>query len=324
MQAAVCRQYGPPNVLEYIAWPDPAPQPGEILLQAEAVGVNFVDTMRRSGRHPAPPALPFIPGIELCGTVAALGADVSGFRLGQRVIGRCITHGASAELVCVEARFAVPCPVELPASTAAGLFVVGQTAFHALHTAGQLAAGETVLVTAAAGGVGLCAVQLARNAGATVIAAAGSERKLQLAADHGASVCVNYREPGWSREVLAATGGQGATLIVESVGGEVFQEALNCWAPGGRMVIYGEASGTPGTLTGDCLLFGNRSARGLAVGTVIEDEPLMRSAMRALFECLASGTLHLPVDRELPLAETARAHELLESRQTSGKLILLP
>lgn len=323
MYAVVCREYGPPNVLEYIEWPEPEPQPGEILIRAEAVGLNFVDTMRRSGRHPSPPPLPFIPGIELCGQVVAVGEGVDRFSPAQRVIGRCVTHGACAELVCVEARFAVPCPEELSAVEAASVFVTGQTAFHALHTAGHLQSGQTVLVTAAGGGVGLWAVQLARAAGATVIAAAGSDEKLAEAATYGAQVTVNYRQPGWSEQVNEATAGKGVSLIVESVGGEVFQQSLNCWAAGGRMVIYGEASGTPGVLTGDQLLFGNRSVQGLAVGTVIEDEPLMRSTMVSLLELIRSGVVRVPAGTVLPLRDAARAHSLLESRQVKGKVVLL-
>jgi len=324
MRAIVCRRYGGPQVMQIEEVPRPEPAEGEVLIQSEAIGVNFVDTMRRSGRHPAPPPVPFTPGIEVCGRVVAVGAGVTRFRPGERVIGRCITHGSYAEFVVTEERFTVPCPETLSAEEAAALFVNGQTACHALITVGQVRSGESVLVTAAAGGVGSCAVQIAKALGARVIATASTDEKRRLAESLGADMVVDYTRENWPELVLAATGGRGADLILDSVGGATARASLNCWAPGGRVVIYGKASGEPLTVTSDQLLFGNRTAYGLAVGTVIENEEVMRAAMQRLEEWIATGALRLLIGKRYPLADAAQAHRNLEGRTTHGKLVLLP
>lgn len=321
--AVVCRQHGPPQVMQLEQVPRPEPGEGQVLIEAEAIGVNFVDTMRRSGNHPAAPHPPFTPGIEVCGRIVQSGPGVQGFVVGQRVIGRTVTGGAYAQMVVADACFTVPCPESIARETAAAIFVNGQTAWHALHTVGQLKPGDSVLVTAAAGGVGTWAVQLAARAGARVIAAAGSAEKCELALRLGAAAAVNYREPNWHQAALDATGGAGADLILESVGGDVGQGCLRCWAVGGRMVVYGEASGTPINIPGDVLLFGNRAAFGLAVGMVIQNEPLMRQAMDELYAAVEAG-LQVPLGGTYPLAEAARAHADLESRRTHGKLVLIP
>ncbi len=324
MQAIVCHEHGDPEVMRYEEIPQPTPAAPEVLIKADAIGVNYVDIMRRSGKHPAAPKTPFTPGIEVCGRVAAVGEQVSRFREGDRVIGRCVTHGTYAEYVCVEERFTVRCPEALSPEEGAALFVTGQTAYHALVTVGQIQPGETVLITAAAGGVGTCAVQIAKLLGAKVIAATGSAEKCDLAKSLGADAVVNYTEPGWPERVQQATGGMGANLIIESVGGNIANGCVKCWASGGRMVIFGKASGEPAIVSGDDLLFGNRSVHGLAVGTVIEDETVMRNAMDRLAEWVASGQLRLHVGQIYPLRDAARAHRDLAGRGTTGKLVLKP
>jgi NADPH:quinone reductase len=323
MLAIVCHQYGGPDVMQLEEIPQPEPAAQEVVIEAEAIGVNFVDTMRRSGRHPAAPQLPFTPGIEVCGRVAAIGSQVNRFQIGDRVIGRCVTHGAYAEQVCVEERFTILCPDDLPPEQGAAIFVNGQTAYHALLTLGRIQPTDNVLITAAAGGVGSCAIQIAKLMGANVIAAAGSPEKHELATQLGADFVVDYTQADWSQRVLDVTDGKGASLIIESVGGEVAANSINCWALGGRLVIFGRASGQPAQLSGTDLLFGNRTAYGLAVGTVIEDEALMRSSMDQLLNWVQSGELHMTIGKTYSLSEAVRAHHDLESRATQGKLVLL-
>jgi NADPH2:quinone reductase len=322
MKAIVCHQHGPPSVMQLEEVPDPIAGAKEVVIRSEAVGVNFVDTMRRSGKHPAAPDVPFTPGIEVVGRVESVGDDTSRFQPGDRVIGRCVTHGSYAELVAVEERFTVACPESIPAAEAAGLFVTGQTALHALQTVGKLQPGESVLITAAAGGVGLCAVQIAKALGGRVVALAGSEAKLQAARDAGADVAVAYSQTDWMQRVRDATDGSGCDLILESVGGELAAGCLQCWNFGGRMVVFGKASGQPLTVSTNELLFANRSVFGLAVGTVIEDEVLMRCAMDRLFEWYLAGELKIRIAKQLPLADSATAHELLSNRATIGKIVL--
>jgi NADPH2:quinone reductase len=324
MKAIVCHSHGGPEVMRYETVPDPVPGGGELLVRAEAIGVNFVDTMRRSGKHPTAPQSPFTPGIELCGRVVALGPGVDGFREGQRVLSRCVTHGAYAELVRVESRFAVACPETLPPEQGAALLVNGQTAYHALVTLGHVRPGDAVLVTAAAGGVGTCAVQIAKLLGARVLAAAGRTDKLNLAAKLGADVTIDYSTADWPNRVLEATTGKGADLVLESVGGDIFQACLRGWALRGRMVVFGKASGRPGVVTGDELLFGNRTVSGLAIGIVIEDTELLRSSMRQLFEWIEQSRLQLVIGETHPLRDAAIAHRRLELRDTVGKIVLVP
>lgn len=324
MHAIVCHEHGPPEVMQYEEVPQPEPRADEVLVKIDAIGVNYVDTMRRSGKHPTAPAPPFVPGIEACGEVVAVGSGVSDFKLGDRVLARSISHGAYAEYACFQRRFTVKCHPKMPADEAAALFVNGQTAYHALLTVGQVRPGENVLITAAAGGVGLCAVQIAKVLGANVIAAAGTQEKLSLAGEFGADVLVNYRNDDWPHRVEQATAGSGADLVLESVAGRIFEQCKECWAPGGRVVIFGKASGDPATLTGDELLFGNRIAYGLAVGMVIEDEPLLRASMQQLFDWYQQGKLKLIVGETHPLHDAPLAHRRLVERKTHGKIVLLP
>lgn len=197
MHGILCETHGSPDVMVYRELPDPTPSAGELVVRAQAIGVNFVDTMRRSGRHPSAPPAPLTPGIELVGQVVAIGEQVSRFTVGERVIGRCVTHGAYAELVAVEERFAVACPDSIPNEQAAGLFVNPQTAYHALVTMAHIQPGESVLISAAAGGVGLSAVQMARTLGAKVIATAGTAEKLDLTREFGADVAIDYSHDDW-------------------------------------------------------------------------------------------------------------------------------
>lgn len=324
MHAIVCHAHGGPEVMHYEEVPVPEPGPGDVLVRAEAVGVNYVDTMRRSGKHPTAPRPPFTPGIELCGRVVRSGPGVVDLRPGDRVLARCVTHGAYAEYVRAEARFTVPCPERLPAEQGAALFVNGLTAYHALVTRGEVRQGESVLVTAAAGGVGTWAVQLARLLGARVVAAAGSPEKLETARGFGADALVDYSHPGWPEAVLAATDGRGADLILESVGGEVFQGCLRCWAPRGRMVVYGQAGGRPGVVTGDQLLFGHRSVHGLALGVVIEDNDVLRASTQRLLDWHQAGRLRVLVGHRFPMSQAPEAHRLLEARGSVGKIVLVP
>lgn len=324
MHAIVCHEHGGPEVMCYEEVARPEPGAGEVVVQAEAIGVNYVDTMRRSGRHPAAPAPPFTPGIELAGRIAAVGPGVEGLQVGDRVVARCVSHGSYAEYVRAEARFVAARPESVAAEDGAALMVNGLTAYHALTTVGQLRPGDHVLITAAAGGVGTCAMQIARILEARVIAAAGSAKKLALAKDFGADVLVDYSQPGWSQQVLAATSGQGASLILESVGGDVFAECLRCWAPKGRLVVFGQASGRPGSVTGAELLFGHRTASGLALGTLIENRALLLSSLEQLFQWFTAGRLRVLIGQRFPLREAAAAHRSLEGRRSHGKILLLP
>lgn len=324
MYGIVCHEHGGPEEMLWEELADPQPAEDEVVVETEAIGVNFVDTMRRSGRHPAAPPAPFTPGVELVGRVLSVGNNVERFAARDRVIGRCQTHGSYAQQVAVKERFTVPCPESIPAADAAGLFVNPQTAYHALVTMGRTQPDDVVLVTAAAGGVGLAAIQMAKALDAKVIALAGSDDKLALTTEVGADSAISYRDLDWPARVREASDGRGVDLILESVGGATTTGCVECWAEGGRMVVFGKASGETGYIPGDQLLFGNRAVLGLAVGIVIEDEFLMRTAMDHIIDLYQSDRLKIHVGLTLPLAEAAEAHRQLEGRHTTGKIVLLP
>lgn len=324
MKAIVCTKHGGPETLKLEELPDPQPGENEVLIKTEAIGVNYVDTMRRSGNHPTAPQTPFVPGIELAGTVAGIGSGVTSFHPGDKVMARCVSHGAYAELVCAEERFTLARPDDVSAENAAALYVTGQTAYHALITMGNAAPGETVLITAAAGGVGSCAIQIAKILGLTVVAASGSSAKCELCRQLGANFAVNYSSPNWSDEVAKFTDDKGANLILESVGGDVAKGCIRCWADQGRMVVFGRASGKPAIITGDDLLFGHRQVAGMAVGRIIDDRETLQTSMEQLLKWVGQGSLRPVIGKTFRLEEAAAAHRELQQRETTGKILLVP
>lgn len=323
VKAVVVPQFGGAEVLSYQEVPEPVPGEGQVLIRAGAVSVNFADIQTRRGGYQATP--PLIPGIDAAGTVAALGPGVAGLSLGQRVAAFCL-GGSYAELVLAPAVLTWAVPAVLDLETAAAFPTLGITAYNLLTTAGRLAAGETVLVHAAAGGVGSTAVQMARLLGAgTVIGTVGDDAKRPLAESLGCRHVINYRSEELTARVKELTEGRGADLILDSVSGPIFQQSLACLAPFGRLVTYGRASGEAGQLQTDDLFMSVRSVIGYSTNTYRRLRPAaLRPAAEAVLGMLTDGRLKLVIGARFPLAQAAAAHRLVEGRQSTGKVLLLP
>lgn len=317
-------EYGGPDVLRVCEGERPKPTGRQVVIESEAIGVNYADTARREGRYVVPTPLPFIPGTEVAGVVREVGPEVQTVLPGQRVVAL-IESGGYAEFVAVDERAVVPLPDGMDARQAAALPVQGLSAYHILKTMGRLEEGETVLVHAAAGGVGTIAVQLAKRFGAKmVIATASTEEKRALAKQLGADVTIDYTKDSWAADVMEATGGRGVDVALEMAGGDVFHQTLDCLAPFGRLVVYGAASGEMTRLNPVRLMAKNWSVVGFFLPQVMRKRALYERSLRDLLAWVRDGSLELTIGGVYPLERAAEVHRLLQGRKTSGKLLLVP
>jgi NADPH:quinone reductase len=321
MRAIRIHQPGGPEAMRLDELDEGAPGEGEALVDIEAAGVNFIDVYQRAGRYPGP--LPLALGLEGAGTVRAVGPGVA-LKPGQRVAWAGV-QGSYATHVFAPADRLVPLPDEVDTQTAAAAMLQGMTAHYLVTSTFALTAEHTCVVHAAAGGVGLLLCQLGKRAGARVIATCGSERKAELARRAGASEVILYTEADFSAEVKRLTGGVGADVIYDSVGAQTFERGLDCLAPRGMMVLFGQSSGPAPAIDPQALgpkgsLFLTRPSLFHYIAT---REALLARAGDVL-SWIATGELSIAVDRCLELERAAEAHSLLEARQTSGKLLLAP
>lgn len=322
MKAIQVKQTGGPEVMELVELPVPQPKANEAVVKLAASGVNFVDVYHREGRYKV--ALPFTPGQEGAGTVTAVGADVSSIRVGDRVAWSHLL-GSYAEYQAIAADRLVPIPVGISDQQAAGAMLQGMTAHYLAYDTYPLKRGETTLLHAAAGGVGLLLVQMAHNLGARVIATVSTEEKATLARDAGADEIILYSETDFETETKRMTGGKGVDVVYDSVGKTTFEKGLNLLRPRGMMVLFGGSSGAvpaldPITLTQKGSLYLTRPSLGNYIAT--REELVSRSG--AVFAMMAAGKLKLRIEHIYPLAEAQRAHRELEGRKTTGKLLLIP
>lgn len=323
MQVVRFYEYGGPEVLKVEDAPVPEPGPGEVLVKVAAAGVNYADTRRRLGAYVEPTPLPWVVGSEIAGTVAKLGPGVAGATEGQRVMAL-TAGGGYAEYALVAERALLPIPPQLSFVQAAALPLQGLTAYYLLKLSGRLERGESVLVHAAAGGVGTLAVQMAKLLGAgTVIATASTPAKLEFACSLGADVQIDYTREDVVAGVRAATNGKGSDIILDGVGGAVFEQSLRCLAAGGRLVVYGLASGQMVELNPVRLMRRNQSVVGFYLGQLMTQPEQLRPAMHEIAGWLTEEKLRLMIGHVFPLAEAAKAHRQLEARETTGKVVLL-
>lgn len=322
MKAILCTRHGPPSALEYGDAPEPKPGKGEVVIAARACGVNFPDTLIINGKYQFQPPMPFSPGSEVAGEVVATGDGVKHIQRGDRVMALVI-YGAFAEQVLAPAATVVPIPSEMPFTDAAAFPMAFGTSLYALKQRGRLAEGETLLVTGAAGGVGLAAVQLGKVLGARVIAAAGSAEKLALCREYGADDTVNYREESLKEQVKALTDGRGADVIYDAVGGDVFNQALSCIAWDGRLLVVGFASGEIPKAAANRILLKGCSVTGVFWGKFAQVEPQENLAnFMQLSEWAAAGRIRPLVTKTYPLAEAPQALDEILARRATGKLVL--
>lgn len=324
MKVVQLKEFGGPEVLQVLDLEKPVPTGHEVLIEIKAIGVNYADTARREGQYVIKTPLPFIPGAEIAGVVVEVGDQVTKIKPGTRIV-TLIQSGGYAEFALADERSVIPLPEQLDYHTAVALPLQGLSAYHILKTMGRLEKGESVLVHAAAGGVGTIAVQLAKLFGAgKIIATASSEEKLALAHEMGADVLINYSESDWEQQVLAATGGKGVNLALEMVGGDVFNKTIKCLATFGRLVIFGAASGEQSRFYPSSLMARNQSVIGFFLPQIMRKPELMQPSLVELFTYLGEGKLKLTIGGVFPLEEAAKVHTLLQSRKTQGKLVLVP
>ena len=324
MRAVLVEEFGGPEVLRCVEVERPEPGEGEILIEVRAAGVNYADTMRRRDQYLVRQERPFIPGSEVAGVVSEVGPGVREAGVGDRVVAL-VGTGGYAGYATAPAQALIPIPEELDFDEAAAVPLQGLTAYHVLKTSGQLKEGESVLVHAAAGGVGTLAVQMAKLMGAgKVIATASSEEKLKLAKSLGADVLINYTQDSWPEKVKDATDGRGADVILEMVGGDFPQKNLSCLATFGRMVVYGAASGDRGSIVPASLMYRNHVVAGFYLPRITGRPKLYVPSLREVLRWVSSGDLRLIIGRRYPLEKAADAHADLEGRRTTGKLILNP
>ncbi|MQY29138.1 quinone oxidoreductase family protein [Nocardia aurantia] len=321
MRAIQVSEQGGPEVLDYVELPDPRPGPGQLLVDLEAAGVNFIDTYIRAGIYPQ--EVPYVPGAEGTGVVAEVGSGVSGFAVGDRVAWAS-APGSYAERVVVAAEVAIPVPAGVEAPVAASALLQGMTAHYLCETIYRPQPGETVLVHAGAGGVGLILTQLLATRGIRVITTVSTDEKETLSRHAGAAEVLRYGDDLAAR-VRALTGGEGVAAVYDGVGASTFDASLDSLRVRGMLALFGAASGPvppvdPQRLNRGGSLFLTRPT--LVHYTRTRDELLWRAG--DIFDALATGGLRIRVGAEYPLAEAAQAHRDLEARKTTGSIVLLP
>ncbi|MGH3146770.1 MAG: quinone oxidoreductase family protein, partial [Rubrobacter sp.] len=294
------------------------------LIEVRSAGVNYADTMRRRNRYLTRQELPFVPGSEVAGVVAEVGEGLDDVSVGDRVV-TLLGTGGYADYAVAPAQGLIPLPEGLDFDEAAAIPLQGLTAYHIIKTSGALEEGESVLVHAAAGGVGTLAVQMARLLGAgKVIATASTEEKRALARSLGADVLIDYSQEDWPEKVREATEGKGADVILEMVGGEFPEKNLRCLNVFGRMVVYGAASGERGTVQPETLMNKCHSVVGFWLVPITGRPDLLVPSLQEVLGWISSGDLQLTIGATYPLEKAAEAHADLEGRKTTGKLLLHP
>lgn len=322
MKAIRVHACGGPEALRYEEVPKPAPKAGEALVKLEAIGLNYIDVYHRAGLYPL--ALPFTPGLEGAGTVEAVGEGVKEVKVGDRVAYSSVS-GSYAEYVAAPEGALVKLPDGVDAKTGAAAMLQGMTAHYLAHSTFVLKRGDTALVHAAAGGVGLLLIQMAKRCGARAFGTVSTEEKAQLARGAGADEVILYTQQDFEAEVKRLTDGRGVDVVYDSVGQSTFEKSLNCLRPRGTLALFGQSSGPvppfdPGVLSRKGSLFLTRPTLFHYIAT---REDLLHRAGEVL-GWIASGRLKLRVEKTFPLAEAAEAHRQLEARKTTGKVLLIP
>ena len=327
MKAWLVHELGEPReVLTLAEVPEPAPGPGQVLVRVRAAAANFPDVLMCRGGYQVRPPLPFTPGIELCGEIVAVGPDVEGLAVGDRVLGgSSLPSGAYAELAVMNASSVFPAPEGLDDAEAAAFFITYQTGWFGLHRRARLAAGETLLVQAAAGGVGSGAVQLGKAAGARVIGVVGGERKAEVARALGADVVVDRLSQDFVQVVKEVTDGRGADVVYDSVGGEAYARSTKCIAFEGRILVVGFASGQIPSAALNHALVKNYSIVGLHWGLYQTKEPQsIGECHRQLTKLVADGAIRPLVSERLSLDDVPEALDKLAHGDTVGRIVFTP
>lgn len=322
MRAVLCTEYGSHDKLVLDDAPDPTPGPDQVLIDVHAASLNFPDLLVIRGEYQFKPEPPFVPGAEAAGVIAALGEGVTGFAVGQRVTSFGVA-GAFAERRVADVGTVIPIPDEITFATAAAMTMAYGTAYHALVQRGQLLSGESLLVLGAAGGVGSAAVEVGKVLGATVIAAASSEEKLEFCRSIGADHTINYTTEDLRSRVREITGGHGADVMYDPVGGDLAEPAFRSTAWGGRYLVIGFAAGDVPAIPLNLPLLKVASIVGVFFGSFSAKQPQIAAAnLEEITRMIVAGELNPPVTETFPLERVVDAFELMTSRRAMGKIIL--
>ena len=319
MRAIQIMRTGGPEVMELVEVPTPKPGPGHVLVKIEASGVNFIDTYLREGRYPA--ELPFIPGQEAAGTVVEVGEGVSDFVVGDRVAWNG-TRGTYAEYACAPAQILLKIPEGMTCAQAAAVLLQGLTAHYLAYDTYKIQAGDTVLVHAGAGGVGLLLTQMAKRLGARVITTVSTAEKAELSRGAGADVVVLYTLESFVEEVKRQTNGEGLPVVYDSVGKTTFEDSLKCLRPRGLLTLYGASSGAVPAMDPIRLMAGSLYLTRPTLKDYVRTRGELEARAADVFGWMASGELKVRVGATYPLEEAAQAHRDLAGRKTTGKVLL--
>ncbi len=318
-------EFGGPEKLISQDVPMPAAGDGQILIKVEASGVNFSDGMQRRNQYVFPVSLPFLPGFEVAGIVTELGKGVENISVGDRVVAMLPGGGGYAQFAVTPSYLAAVLPPTISAQESLALQVQGLTAYLMLKDGAKLQAGQTVLIHAAAGGVGTLLVQMATQMGAgKVIATASNVEKLAVAKSLGADELINYTESDWVQKVKAATEEKGVDLILDSTGGGILRDSISCLAPFGRLINFGNPTGGSTSVEAFTLVNNNHILQGFGLASYFGKPDLMQEAYHYLFSQVATGKLKVHIGQSFPLKDAAEAHRQMEGRKTMGKTVLIP
>ena len=322
MKAIVVTAFGGPEMMKYTDVAMPSINVSQVLIRVVATSVNFADIKSRYGKK-GTGNLPFIPGIDAAGIVEQVGANVTNIKVGQRVIAFPI-NGSYAEYIVANEELTFVLPDEIDFETAAACPIVSFTSYTLLANVARLQQGETVLIHAAAGGIGTTAIQLANILGAgKVIGTVGNEEKKKIALEAGADYVICYKEEDFVHKMNEITNGEGADVILDSISGTVSEQSLQCLAFYGRLVHFGNASGAIGTFQTKDLHASCRSILGLSFGTTRKKRPhLLGHTAEQIFPLLSNGSLQIKIGKRFSLQDAGKAHEWVESRQSTGKVLL--
>jgi len=320
MRAIQISKTGGPEVLEYVEIPAPKPAAGQVLVKIAASGVNFIDTYLREGRYPA--ALPFVPGQEAAGVVVELGEGVSGFAVGDHVAWTGV-RGTYAEMACAPVAELLHVPAELNLEDAAAVLTQGLTAHYLAYSTYAIQPGDTVLVHAGAGGVGLLLTQVAKTLGARVITTVSTEEKATLSREAGADHVILYTQENFADAVKKFTGGEGLPVVYDSVGKTTFEDSLKCLRPRGLMALFGASSGAVPPMEPIRLMAGSLYLTRPTLKDYVTPRAELERRAVDVFSWVASGKLKVRVGHKYKLEDAAQAHGDLEARKTTGKVLLV-
>ncbi|WP_232697418.1 quinone oxidoreductase family protein [Brevibacillus daliensis] len=328
MKAVHLYEFGSPEVLKVVEVQKPIVGANEVLIQVQAIGLNYAEVQIRRGTYPYPQLLPAVLGQwgVVAGRVVEIGESVTDIKIGTNVISQ-VPSGSYAEYVVVPSFLLLPSPERITPTQSTALLTQGQTAYHTLKSAGRMQAGDTVLIHAAAGGVGSLAILAKAFKAGKVIATASTPAKLELAQSLGADVVINYRDPNWTQKVLEHTEGKGVDIILEMVGGDILKGSLYVLRPFGRLIYFGSASASNEKWDQVNLvkLLKNKSIVGFNIEHFLTSFPdIAKSGLEHLYQLISTGQLNPVVQHIFPLDHVVEAHRLLESRQTVGTVVLLP